>query len=724
MKNTSTLTTPVSPHEADLHEGDPDVDDKGEVIPGTVRRNEWGSRFVLFESSRLRKYWNYVFWPVLIYIGTVFPTRLCFVDFSPNEFWAGKSHDDPWDTFETISVVVFWIDLVINFFTTYRDSRDREVGDLRLIVRRYLCGWFFVNLVACLPGAVFGWIIQQITQTKSDSAVNQSLRLARLQRTSRLARLIRFSRMFKLANLVHSPLWAWVQSFRGMRLLNFTVGLFWVVHIMACAWFLLGALQDDMTQSWLVRRIINPEGDTLEYADPLIQWITSVYFILTVFFTIGFGDIVPVATSEVCFVIIIMIMGTVAHSVIMSEMISTLTSMGKEEAEIGKQMELVQMFAKHSGIDKRLMDFMSNCIKVNARGMNQDTDKSEFRRLLTSSLLPRAIVGMLPEHLFNGHLLPNEIFRPRGASPFANRVQHVHGNPMPSVSNPPPRLPLLVAAACQCRVFEGKEVLHYTVDQALSLYIVLKGTFANVAKPDPAGGLAALPPAAVAMADVGHFTTGLSVTATSANGRQHLFPYQLFGQSSYFGEYELLMGGVPRAACARCESEEGGTALVLSKSDFLRLAEEFPRFGISWRTAARRREQARRRMLRHHTRGRSYKNLAAYRIQAYWLFINTSRSRSVSLAEGGQWWASCAGSKGSNKRGLQSDPSTDFRVLTVLPAKHTGTSTMLADSTTAKEMREFQKEMEGLKSQLAGVHNMLESLKEDMSRVLAVEEIL
>merc|ERR1711963_1256642 len=73
-----------------------------------------------------------------------------------------------------------------------------------------------------------------------------------------------------------------------------------------------------------------------------------------------------------------------------------------------------------------------------------------------------------------------------------------------------------------------------------------------------------------------------------------LAPYQLFCRNNYFGEVELLLDrSGPRRCCVRCESERGGSLLVLNKQGLYDILDEFPRTKGIWRSSAIRRESYR-----------------------------------------------------------------------------------------------------------------------------------
>lgn len=74
--------------------------------------------------------------------------------------------------------------------------------------------------------------------------------------------------------------------------MNLTCGLTWIVHILACGWYLCAALHDVPADTWVMRRGVGGDPpETLAERMPIDQWMHSMYFVLTVFTTVGLGTV-------------------------------------------------------------------------------------------------------------------------------------------------------------------------------------------------------------------------------------------------------------------------------------------------------------------------------------------------------------------------------------------------------------------------------------------------
>jgi len=602
----------------------------------------WGHQLVIHDSNPSRTAWNFVVSILLVYTATVFPYHLVFLEFRIRDSTTG---DGPgWQNINLVVDVLFWIDLFLNFFFTYEDRREGvEVEDLRLIMCHYIRGYFILNLVACVPPDLMAKAIQIFMGDASGGSFGKLTRVSRVQRVGRLVRLARFAKLVHgCPAITDSPLWIWLQNQRGVRIVNFVVGLFLVVHLMGCGWYLCAALhsEEHVDHTWVALR--EAGGQTLLERAPVDQWLHAMYFILTVFSTVGFGDMAASTNGEIVYVIFVMLLGAVVHGIIMSEVINVVTKMDDKAAALSEQKELLSAFAQHTDLDERTTAEFKQWITRPQKASKRRYDREAMRKLLVAGHLPRALIQDLAENIFRGELLRNKFLQvcvdwaPDGALP--------------------PRFPLLLALAANQHIFQTGEVVYQLHDHPFNIFLVLAGTFASIGLPGVNGGVDCMTSMTnphhtststyirglQSLRRLGHHTgpkqrssstrgprakklreaAGTTHEAASSVPRHKVYPYQLHGPGSYFGDYEILVDplhkGLNRSRCStvRCESP-AGQVLVLTSADVLQLAQDFPHYGTAWRTVAIRRESTRQLLLQRHKRGFDYRGLAAAILQRY-----------------------------------------------------------------------------------------------------------
>ena len=101
------------------------------------------SRLMFLHFGRPRLIWDWLILLIVAYIAITVPFNVAF-----------KIHDRYYAMF-TIDIffeVVFVVDILINFRTTYIDVESgRLISQPSKVAIHYLKGWFFVDLLAALP---------------------------------------------------------------------------------------------------------------------------------------------------------------------------------------------------------------------------------------------------------------------------------------------------------------------------------------------------------------------------------------------------------------------------------------------------------------------------------------------------------------------------------------------------------------------------------------------
>ena len=143
-------------------------------------------RCLLYPSSLIKRSWSLFLVVLLLYVATVMPFTMAFIDTD-----AGA-----WFYFNLCLDAAFLADVVINMFSAYYDEDNRLVTNHRKIMLTYLRGWFLVDLIASFP---FNLIENQIDSGTNSGNYNNILRLLRLPR---LYRLLKIARLIKLINFV------------------------------------------------------------------------------------------------------------------------------------------------------------------------------------------------------------------------------------------------------------------------------------------------------------------------------------------------------------------------------------------------------------------------------------------------------------------------------------------------------------------------------------------
>eukprot|EP00746_Dinoflagellata_sp_MGD_P134273 gnl/MRDRNA2_/MRDRNA2_68101_c0_seq1.p1 gnl/MRDRNA2_/MRDRNA2_68101_c0~~gnl/MRDRNA2_/MRDRNA2_68101_c0_seq1.p1 ORF type:complete len:734 (+),score=99.01 gnl/MRDRNA2_/MRDRNA2_68101_c0_seq1:63-2264(+) len=551
-------------------------------------------RFIIRPDANLKKFWNGVFAILLLYTLTLFPFKLCFMSFKILEDPKDKAPDDTpeWKALAMIVDVLFWIDLVINFFSAYEADKGKVIDRPSKVVKNYLQGFFILDFIACLPPELFGAIVKMaykddVSRSEQAGKTLRILRVGRLTRLTRLTRLVRLSRLLKVVQVVNKyHFLKQIHKSRGGRILRLIVSLAFILHVLACGWYLMAALEDDPAVTWVARR-----DDTLEgflYASPTLQWLHAVYLVFTIFTTVGFGDIYAVSEAEILYALGTMLIGAVAHSIFVSEMINVVTAVDEADCDYDKRKELFRAFCKHAGISKRNEKEMKRHA-FHLRDAMFGFDRMQMHQLISTNFFARDTTEGLACDAFNGQLRKNMFF---------NCLVRTKGD-----FSMDPRPVLLVATYITQRHLVKKELIFRRGDYPVGIFFINRGVCAIVdhvgpkwhaiGEDDPSPLKNTEPvkkPLTLAFLTETSELDGNERAVLSAESIG-MYPYRLFGCRSYFGDYEIIHERV-RMVTARCETKDADVYLLPTKG-FQEIAQEFPRFSENMKRSALRREVSR-----------------------------------------------------------------------------------------------------------------------------------
>lgn len=553
-------------------------------------------------DNSFRNLWECALGVVLIYVATLLPFRLTFLD----EAFRMESHGGQttvvsspvvikwWANIETYGLDPFFMmDLLLNFFYSYKDEETgREVVKFRKIAARYLKSMFIIDFIACIPQRGWEIIFEFVIGAGNDnSQAGSSSRLLRMQKVSKIARLVRLTRLMKLGGfLKKSALFQRMNQVRAVRMMNFLAGLTTLTHLFACLWYYVAAWHMDREYTWVAQRELYDGSVLIEEENPIIRWTHAMYFVLTVFTTVGYGDMSAFTLGELIFVMILQMVGIFVNSTLMSLAINIAASSDDKAKQLDAQKKVVKGYCDHTMLKQKRGNELKESISTKMKG--DMYDRNIMRQMLTSNVFPRDAMTQLPKEMFNGELQSNR---------FVTVCKAVYTLPRTI----PPRFTLLLALACHQRYFEPQEIIYNANDHAWNIFLVFEGIFAAVASANSRGPNAATPLAAISPAleaflalrkEKERVVVGPALSTQFA--KDNIFsPYQLYGKGNFFGEIEVLLTrGGPRSTCVRCEgcypgSEAiGGSLLVIHKDSVQHFIEEFPPAGDAWRLAAMRRE--------------------------------------------------------------------------------------------------------------------------------------
>lgn len=145
--------------------------------------------------------WDLITTTALLYTATLSPFEASFL---PPKL-GSMAYSDPWFAVNRALDVIFFLDMILNFFLAY-ENVDVQGGvlwvtDRRLIVRHYILSWFPLDAATIIIPCGFDlYLASGFDEDATGAGFAEdasALRVLRVIRLAKLVRLVRASRQFK-----------------------------------------------------------------------------------------------------------------------------------------------------------------------------------------------------------------------------------------------------------------------------------------------------------------------------------------------------------------------------------------------------------------------------------------------------------------------------------------------------------------------------------------------
>ncbi|XP_065113281.1 potassium voltage-gated channel subfamily H member 5a isoform X2 [Paramisgurnus dabryanus] len=336
---------------------------------------------IILHYCTFKTTWDWVILILTFYTAIMVPYNVSFKT---------KQNNLVWLVLDSVVDVIFLVDIVLNFHTTFVGPGGEVISDPKLIRMNYLKTWFVIDLLSCLPydiinafenvdedpiadSSAVGHLPsaahspRNATRTEDSvlpglSSLFSSLKVVRLLRLGRVARKLDHYLEYGAAVLV---------------LLVCVFGL--VAHWLACIWYSIGdyevideATNSIKTDSWLYQLAISIGTPYRYNASGSGQWeggpskhtlyISSLYFTMTSLTTIGFGNIAPTTDGEKIFSVAMMMVGSLLYATIFGNVTTIFqqmyTNTNRYHEMLNNVRDFLKLYQVPKGLSERVMDYI------------------------------------------------------------------------------------------------------------------------------------------------------------------------------------------------------------------------------------------------------------------------------------------------------------------------------------------------------------------------------
>ncbi|KAL0993282.1 hypothetical protein UPYG_G00105650 [Umbra pygmaea] len=316
-------------------------------------------KWTILHYSPFKAVWDWVILLLVIYTAVFTPYSAAFLlNEVEDELRRSCGYTcNPLNVVDLVVDVMFIVDILINFRTTYVNHNDEVVSQPGRIAQHYFKGWFLIDIVAAIP---FDLLI-----FRAGSDEPQTTTLIGLLKTARLLRLVRVAR--KLDR--YSEYGAAV-----LFLLMCTFAL--IAHWLACIWYAIGNVErtssariGGMKIGWLdnlAEQIGKQYNDTDPASGPSTKdkYVTALYFTFSSLTSVGFGNVSPNTNPEKIFSICVMLIGSLMYASIFGNVSAIIQRLYSGTARYHTQMLRVKEFIRFhqipEGLRQRLEEYFQH----------------------------------------------------------------------------------------------------------------------------------------------------------------------------------------------------------------------------------------------------------------------------------------------------------------------------------------------------------------------------
>ncbi|XP_044271145.1 potassium voltage-gated channel subfamily H member 8 isoform X2 [Tribolium madens] len=360
------------------------------------------SRFIISHYGMFKNGWDWLILMATFYVAVVVPYNASFLN-----------SERPSVIMDVIVEALFFIDILLNFRTTYVNRKGEVVSNWKAISLNYLRTWFIVDMLAALP---FDLLYALYGEEKSSPFRPHLIKLTRLLRLARL--LQKMDRYSQYSAMILTLL-----------MLSFTL----VAHWLACIWYVIAEKEIESELGWihtLAERLKLPDVANVSKTD---AYVTALYFTCTSLTSVGFGNVSANTTSEKIFSICVMLIGALMHAVVFGNVTAIIQRMySRRSLYQTKWRDLKDFFTLHQipkELKQRMQDYFQTTWSLN-HGIDIHETLKEFpeelrgdvslhlhREILQLPIFEEASQGclkLLSLHIRNNFCAPGEYLIHKG----------------------------------------------------------------------------------------------------------------------------------------------------------------------------------------------------------------------------------------------------------------------------------------------------------------------
>lgn len=276
--------------------------------------------FTISKKNRLKKYFDLLMKFLVVYSVL---SSLYYLAFNNNT--PGSA------VFDLLVWILFIVDFILNFFSEFKDRKNRVIKNIKVIVKNYAKKWMFIDFFSLLPLHFFG-----------NPNTENFLKLLRVFKITRIFTIVKISKIARyISGLFYKPN---TKKYKQMilriihswEIIKQVIVMLFATYFLACIW--------NFYVDLIIRRQNEPNNFNLNFGlvkeDEKNNFVKIWYFIFTTLVTVGYGDFYATNKYEMGFAIILLLAGPTWFAFMMGKSINVINLLQDISGTNNKKIDL------------------------------------------------------------------------------------------------------------------------------------------------------------------------------------------------------------------------------------------------------------------------------------------------------------------------------------------------------------------------------------------------
>ncbi|CAK9104793.1 Potassium voltage-gated channel subfamily H member 7 (Ether-a-go-go-related gene potassium channel 3) (ERG-3) (Eag-related protein 3) (Ether-a-go-go-related protein 3) (hERG-3) (Voltage-gated potassium channel subunit Kv11.3), partial [Durusdinium trenchii] len=289
------------------------------------------------DNSVIATLWQIITTFALLFVALVTPIQVGLMDVQLNWLFVVSLLVD----------VVFFLDMLLQFFTTYARKTPRgSEWEVRLpkIILHYISTWFLIDLVTLIPFELFSFAFP--------GAALEELTIIKVIRVLRLLKLTRLLRSSRLVQRMEAPM---SLPYQKLALLKCVGTLALLCHWLACTWSILIQLAAPGIPTWIDDIAAEDAKFGIDTRkEPWRIYVAAFYFCSYTMTSVGYGDIGPKNVLERTVCTIFVLGAGLSWACVLGEVCAIVAEMNAESQEFRRKMHNLNKMMSDQGLPSEL----------------------------------------------------------------------------------------------------------------------------------------------------------------------------------------------------------------------------------------------------------------------------------------------------------------------------------------------------------------------------------